>query len=71
MTRILFTFLLTALCALSFAAEDDFVLPPNEFKPIKELGEYSYYVHIFILYSLSSCPKSFTMNRVCVLSHLI
>ncbi|XP_034489415.1 uncharacterized protein LOC117793235 [Drosophila innubila] len=38
MTRIFCAFLWIAFCGLSFAAEDDFVLPPNEFKPIKELA---------------------------------
>lgn len=38
MMGVLSAFLLFALCALCFAIEDDFVLPPNEFKPIKELA---------------------------------
>ncbi|KAH8274028.1 hypothetical protein KR044_008589 [Drosophila immigrans] len=38
MTRVLSAFLLVAWCGLSFAADDDFVIPPIEFKPIKELA---------------------------------
>ncbi|KAM8715809.1 hypothetical protein ACLKA7_002796 [Drosophila subpalustris] len=38
MKRVLITNLLIALCVLIHGAEDDFVLAPNEFKPIKELA---------------------------------
>ncbi|KAH8378289.1 hypothetical protein KR093_010569 [Drosophila rubida] len=38
MSRILSAFFLVACCGLSFAADDDIVIPNIEFKPIKELA---------------------------------
>lgn len=39
MSRVLGTFILFALCGLNWAEEDGIALLPNEFKPIRELGE--------------------------------
>lgn len=50
MKRFLIAYLLIALCGLILGAEDDFVLPPNEFKPIKELGEYKLDLRGYVIF---------------------